>query len=230
MGLWGRSLSASWHRKLGRQSTLAVVTALAVAAGVLQDVPASAATNPAYKKHQVWSPPNTPLSKTKPVPVGVANKSRLTAGPAVGTAKPAPQPPAPRLSGSWPAPGSAAFTVPAAGAAPVEAGTLPVWVGGPASGGTHLAATTTAGSASAPSSATVSTTILDHSQAVAAGVDGVILTVTRTDTGTTSAAAKVSVNYSAFAGIEGGGFGSRLRLMSLPGCALTTPAVPACRV
>ena len=71
------------------------------------------------------------------------------------------------------------------------------------------ASTASTGTATA-NTATVSTTILSHATATAAGVDGVVLTVSRTDTGTTAAAASVAVNYAAFAGVEGGGFGSRL--------------------
>ncbi|MEU6401428.1 RHS repeat-associated core domain-containing protein [Streptomyces sp. NPDC046985] len=40
----------------------------------------------------------------------------------------------------------------------------------------------------------------------------------------------VSVDYSAFGDAFGGDWSSRLRLVELPACALTTPAKPACRV
>ena len=42
--------------------------------------------------------------------------------------------------------------------------------------------------------------------------------------------AEVEVDYSSFADAVGAGFGSRLRLVGLPACGLTSPDDPACRV
>lgn len=81
------------------------------------------------------------------------------------------------------------------------------------------------GSDSAPMVVKVRT--LDRAAAEAAGVSGVLLTL---DTGTIGVGtARVGVDYRTFAEAYGGNYGSRLRLVQLPNCALTTPAVAACR-
>ena len=74
---------------------------------------------------------------------------------------------------------------------------------------------------------TLGVRVLGHSSAGSAGVDGALFTVTATNghPGTV----RVGLDYGAFAQAYGGNYGSRLALAELPGCALTTPAVPACR-
>lgn len=64
--------------------------------------------------------------------------------------------------------------------------------------------------------------LLDRSTAAKAGAD---LSV-RVDS---SGPAAVTVDYAPFATAYGGSYGSRLRLVKLPQCALTTPDLPACR-
>jgi RHS repeat-associated protein len=68
--------------------------------------------------------------------------------------------------------------------------------------------------------------VADHAAASAAGVRGVILSMTPP---ATTSALSVSLNYSKFASAYGGNYASRLRLVELPACALTTPKVSACR-
>src|SRR5262249_6173857 len=67
------------------------------------------------------------------------------------------------------------------------------------------------------------------SQQVGVG-SGLVWTVGRGDTGTSSATARVELDPSALAGLSGGNLAQRLRLVALPACALTTPAVPECQV
>ncbi|WP_159424694.1 RHS repeat-associated core domain-containing protein [Streptomyces sp. TLI_053] len=70
--------------------------------------------------------------------------------------------------------------------------------------------------------------VLDAGKARAAGVSGLLLTV---DTGTLGGSPlSVRVDYRSIAGAGGAGWGSRLRLVRLPACVLTTPEVPACQV
>jgi RHS repeat-associated protein len=70
--------------------------------------------------------------------------------------------------------------------------------------------------------------VTDQDAAQRAGVAGVLLSVTpATDSPGVSS---VGVDYSGFGDSVGAGFGSRLRLVSLPGCALTDPGKPECRV
>lgn len=65
--------------------------------------------------------------------------------------------------------------------------------------------------------------VLDRAAASRAGVAGIVFTVDN------AAATRVRVDYSGFAQAYGGSYGSRLRLVRLPGCALTTPERPECR-
>jgi hypothetical protein len=60
-------------------------------------------------------------------------------------------------------------------------------------------------------------------------VRGLVLTVRRADGIASAGRVHVSVSYAKFAQAYGGDYGSRLRLVELPGCALTGPAVRACR-
>ncbi|MFE7314177.1 RHS repeat-associated core domain-containing protein [Streptomyces sp. NPDC057555] len=81
---------------------------------------------------------------------------------------------------------------------------------------------------------TVTARFLETKQARRAGVDGVLFTLSPTTEGKRvpaddSAPLRVTLDYSSFAGAFGGGYASRLRMMELPGCAVTTPDKPACR-
>ncbi|MDQ0992553.1 hypothetical protein [Streptomyces sp. V3I7] len=76
--------------------------------------------------------------------------------------------------------------------------------------------------------ASVRVEVLGRKAAKAAGVDGVLFTVARTDGETAKGPAQVSIDYSDFADAYGGGYGSRLRLAQYPECVLTTPEKKAC--
>ena len=144
---------------------------------------------------------------------------------------------------------------PTAGSA--RAGDLPVWVGQasgsgsvvsarpPGAGlrapGRHARAAGTARSAvtsadvapfaSSPAT-TVTRTVVSMAQQTAAtalGVRGVVFTVARSDGSGAAGRVHVSLDYSSFAHAYGGSYASRLYLVELPACALSTPQVPACR-
>jgi RHS repeat-associated protein len=102
-----------------------------------------------------------------------------------------------------------------------RAGSLPVWIGPAAGTGTHRAA---AGSA-APGHVRV--VMASRRAAAAAGVSGVIFTLT--GGGQSAEAVHVSLDYKSFAFADGGGYAARLHLVELPACALTTPKVASCR-
>ncbi|QFV00189.1 hypothetical protein KDY119_03724 [Luteimicrobium xylanilyticum] len=76
--------------------------------------------------------------------------------------------------------------------------------------------------------AEVGVTVADHDAATHAGVEGVVFDLEPTDVGV-AGKVDVSVDYSDFAGAYGGDWSSRLRLVRLPDCALTTPDKAACR-
>jgi RHS repeat-associated protein len=69
----------------------------------------------------------------------------------------------------------------------------------------------------------------DRAAAQRAGVTGLLLTVAPADVASGSGTVRVSVDYRSIVGAYGGDFGQRLHLVTMPGCALTTPQVPACQ-
>jgi len=111
---------------------------------------------------------------------------------------------------------SAALALPSPGSA--RAGALPVWVGPASAAG--------AAGAVAPGARVV---MASRAAAAAAGIGGVIFSVAGAGAGLAGTAVHVSLDYSSFAYADGGGYAARLHLVELPGCALTTPGVAACR-
>ncbi|MEU1585734.1 RHS repeat-associated core domain-containing protein [Micromonospora sp. NPDC005710] len=71
--------------------------------------------------------------------------------------------------------------------------------------------------------------VADRKAAEAAGVGGVLLSVTPASTTPVNGSVRVGVDYAEFAEAYGGNYGSRLRLVRMPACALTTPALAECR-
>ncbi|MFC4048019.1 hypothetical protein ACFO1B_57350, partial [Dactylosporangium siamense] len=63
-----------------------------------------------------------------------------------------------------------------------------------------------------------------------AHVSGVVFSAARADGGGSAGRVALDVSYAGFADVFGGGYGSRLRLVSMPGCVLSTPEVAACQV
>lgn len=70
--------------------------------------------------------------------------------------------------------------------------------------------------------------VVAASVATRAHVKGVVLRVTDAEA-QSGDKVDVSVDYSKFKGAFGGGWGSRLRLVSLPACSLTTPELKSCQ-
>ena len=106
---------------------------------------------------------------------------------------------------TWPVAGSAQVDVGAG--APTRAGALPVYLTG------------TDGAASR-----VRVDLLDRSAVPAGWRDAVVLRLS----GSAQSQAQLSVDYSGFAGAYGGDYASRLRLVELPDCALSTVEVAGC--
>ncbi|GLW65303.1 hypothetical protein Arub01_35470 [Actinomadura rubrobrunea] len=128
--------------------------------------------------------------------------------------------PGPAAKAAWPSPGAAEVDVPDTGSA--KAGRLPVEVL-PPTGRSRQARTRAVADAGK-----VRVTVLDRKATRTAGINGLALTVARTDK---SAPGRVGIrlDYAEFAQAFGGAYGSRLRLVQLPECALTTPSKPECR-
>ncbi|MFF5755969.1 polymorphic toxin-type HINT domain-containing protein [Streptomyces longwoodensis] len=116
----------------------------------------------------------------------------------------------------WPKAGTAVVELDAQGGAkPVKAGALPVWVA-PAGSEQHGVGEVRVQTAS-------------HTRTLRTGANGMLLGITPSGTTSAGGLVKVVIDYSAIARAYGGGYGSRLRLVQLPGCALTTPERAECR-
>ncbi|MBB5872117.1 RHS repeat-associated protein [Allocatelliglobosispora scoriae] len=70
--------------------------------------------------------------------------------------------------------------------------------------------------------------VFGRGEAKAAGIDGVLARVDSADGTGKGSTVGVSIDYSGFATAYGADWSSRLRLVSLPECALTTPGRPEC--
>jgi RHS repeat-associated protein len=215
-----------------------VLTVCALGAALLAAVGSPASAGAATKANQIWSP--FPVAKTASVkghPLA-AGHHHLTVHEPVGVPAQADRPPA---AAAWPAAGSGLANLggdtaagpgqeatPAAGVSQPDpsgqAGTLPVWVSAASVGRSADAAAD-----GAPAPATVRVTMASRKATLAAGANGVVMSLARADGTATRTTVSVRLDYSAFAGEYGGGWGSRLRLVELPACALTTPGEPACR-
>jgi RHS repeat-associated protein len=146
-----------------------------------------------------------PVSTTKP---GTQTSRSVPVKPVTGHYRtPAAMPTAHPASPVWPA-GKADVAL---SASRDKAAPLPVWFGRPHGGPIP--------------SGTAHVTASSRSAATAAGVDGMLLSVRPTAGGET----RIDVSYAGFADAYGGDWASRLHLVALPSCALTTPAVSACR-
>ncbi|MBV2155147.1 ricin-type beta-trefoil lectin domain protein [Kitasatospora sp. SUK 42] len=131
-------------------------------------------------------------------------------------------------AGTEPAPGLAAKDK--GDAAAVRAGSTPVLLR-PASperldDRAKAAAGAEAGT-SAPAS--VEVRVADRAQAQKANVDGLLVALKRADGGKDAASLDVVLDYGAIADAYGGGWASRLRLVAMPACAMTTPELAECR-
>ncbi|WP_306321769.1 MULTISPECIES: polymorphic toxin-type HINT domain-containing protein [unclassified Streptomyces] len=70
--------------------------------------------------------------------------------------------------------------------------------------------------------------VLDHKKSKAVGIDGPLMTVSRTDGADSNAPVQLDLDYSDFANAYGGSYGSRLHLVQYPACVLTSPQKKSC--
>jgi RHS repeat-associated protein len=208
-------------------AALAVVMPLA-AGLALQPVPAQAAAvhGPVLPGEKpVPRPVRAAAARTAKVPVMKSWHRPATVWPGAGAGT-AGLGPAPARTGPVTAAGigaRAGTRLPAGNAAlgavrsgEKRAGSLPVWAG------------QVPGTPAARQVGKVTVTMAPRSAAAAAGIRGVIFTVARA-AGTGPGRVQVNLDYAGFAAAYGGNYAARLRLVTLPACALTTPQVPACR-
>ena len=205
-----------WRRGLSVATATVAIGALTVPLAVAQQIPQYHYTG------SVWSPGALPATSSVPVhPLGsVPAKAVLTKGqkPITGYTPSAPV---------WPA-ASTGTVAAAKGAVPVKDGTAPVWVAPATPTGARAKALAAAGGKPAVP-ASVRVQVAGHAQTLAAGADGLLVGFSRADGVATAGQVAVTLDYSSIAKAYGGGWGSRLHLVQVPACALTTPQLAACR-
>lgn len=81
----------------------------------------------------------------------------------------------------------------------------------------------------AASPAAVRVHVFSHASAATAGVDGMLLSLSRADGLTAAAPVKVTVDYAAFKDAYGADYGNRLHLVKLTGCKSVAPVPAGCR-
>ncbi|MDG9700911.1 RHS repeat-associated core domain-containing protein [Streptomyces sp. DH37] len=118
---------------------------------------------------------------------------------------------------TWPHSSQETLTLGADGQDTAKPGALPVTLAAPKQ---------TKGRQKARTAQAVTVKVLGQKQARKLGVKGVVLTVTGPATG---GAARVGIDYSAFASAYGGDWAGRLQIQRLPDCALDAPGKAACR-
>ncbi|QLJ02889.1 hypothetical protein HZZ00_18990 [Streptomyces sp. NEAU-sy36] len=219
-------LIAGTFRHALPRAWVALFTALALCAGLLQAV----ATPAAAAAHK----PPTP-QRSKPVPVHPVRSHYP---------HPKKMPAFHPGTVSWPS-GSATVTLPTAGDKPqdkaspshgdkaserssVRAGSLPVWLG-PATHHTRTEKSTSGQQARVPAPSSVDVRLGSRAAAKAVGINGVLLELSHPKDTTQKAQTALTLDYSAFTDAFGGDWASRLHFVSLLACALTTPTKPTCR-
>ncbi|MBG0569015.1 polymorphic toxin-type HINT domain-containing protein [Actinoplanes aureus] len=198
--------SAPPARRLLSQPRIAVAASLAVTLVLgLGHAPAMAAQPAPYKPQAAKPVPTVPVKAAKITPAAKGKQ------PPQASARPAP---------TWPQAAGETIDMPAPGAPAVQADMLPVRIEQPAKSAKARSAQP------APSSVLVE--ILDRKTTDRAGVRGVLMRLGRADGVTAAGTTKVTLDYQSFATAYGADWSSRLRLVSLPACALTTPQKTGC--
>ncbi|MCP3765362.1 polymorphic toxin-type HINT domain-containing protein [Streptomyces sp. MAR25Y5] len=212
-----KPMSARFSGTAVRRRTALTLSAVMVGT-LLQAVAAPTASAEGIK------PPALPKSE-KPVPGrdGLKVKPRtLTDGPRT---------PARAPRGAWPEAGTATASIPDSAAkgakARVRVGDLPIGIARAKEAGGRT------GKAHQAPPDRVEARVLGRDQAERIGVDGLLIRLApKTAPGEQANAASeiaVTVDYGQFAEAFGGHYASRLKLIELPACSLTTPDKDACR-
>jgi RHS repeat-associated protein len=214
--LQGRRRRTSLQRWVGRGAlaiSIALIPQVVVPTGYDLTATASAATR-AFPK-----PPKPKIDRVedfKPAAFKAADRT-VAAGRATKQ----------RLAKAhWPRSGKATLAIPTSGKTASTVGETPITL---ARIGANKKASTAA-TAQSVNSAQVE--VLDQAAARKAGINGVVLSIKSVKPKQRPATAdrlRLSLDYSSFADVYGGDFGSRLNLVHIPTCALTTPDKANCR-
>ncbi|MFD0718934.1 hypothetical protein [Streptomyces globosus] len=81
----------------------------------------------------------------------------------------------------------------------------------------------------APTSVSAKIEVKNEAAAKSLGIDGVVMAVKPADAASASVPLSVELDYTRFRNAFGGGWGSRLQMVELPACALTSPTKPECQ-
>ncbi|MEU3894685.1 polymorphic toxin-type HINT domain-containing protein [Streptomyces sp. NPDC045251] len=198
-------------RRAGRLLAQSLALALVVPTGlaqVAQAVEAEGLGRP--------DAPGTPVTKVKEFDGPGAKKARAKVAKQRKANTAQAEQAAEERKADWPENGTASVTLKPGAQRTAEPAGVPVTLQPEASGAQR---------SSAAASGDARVTVLDQKAARKAGVTGVLLTAAAQSPGS----AGLSVDYSAFASAIGGGWSQRLRIVQLPGCALTTPHKAECR-
>ncbi|MGW9131972.1 polymorphic toxin-type HINT domain-containing protein [Streptomyces sp. NPDC055681] len=135
----------------------------------------------------------------------------------------APRTPKRKPRASWGEADAATIDVPDEGQAPRTADGIPVALVAPVNRAQRSAA---------PPAHSAAVRVLGRDQTAKAGVKGLLFTVAAKDPATgdgQAASTGIQVDYADFAQTYGGAYASRIRLVQLPACSLTTPTKAGCR-
>lgn len=208
--------------------TVGLLAGLAVLASGLPALPAAADDSPSFAERESWTPDERSaygrslwpeLPREEPLPATEVTGRPTASEPAEGTTDWAVAHPPRAASPVWPDAGDVVLDVPGAGAG--ARGRV---------GGLSVAVKAVGSAADAPGRQ-VRVQVLDRGTAEAAGVDGVLLAVSNAAKGSVSSApgrVSVEVDVSGLVAGASADFASRLRLVELPACALTTPEKAEC--
>ncbi|SNS91960.1 YD repeat-containing protein [Actinoplanes regularis] len=194
------------RRSLFKQRTVQLAASLVVALFLsLAETPEASAAPKPHSPPSAKPVPEVPVKAVKTAPAAKAGQ------PAPASKRPAP---------SWPKAAGEIIDVPAAGVPAAQAEVLPVRVGQPAR--------SAAARSAQPGPTRVQAEVLDRKATDRAGVRGVLLRLNRADGVKTAGSTRVTLDYKSFATAYGADWSSRLRLVTLPECALTTPGKEGC--
>ncbi|MET9675081.1 SpvB/TcaC N-terminal domain-containing protein, partial [Streptomyces sp. NPDC006482] len=136
--------------------------------------------------------------------------------------RPQPSPPWQAPPVTWPTPDAEELTLPPGETEVATVGGLPIRLTTPTS-------RANAKKTAAAGPGHIEVAVKSRAVTQQAGVDGLLMSVRPTEAAAPGTPVEVEVDYGTIQGAYGAGWSSRLRLVTLPACVLTTPDKPECR-
>ncbi|MFE1291739.1 RHS repeat-associated core domain-containing protein [Streptomyces sp. NPDC058751] len=206
----------AWHRASRRR--LAAITlplSAVVVAGLLSATPVQA------KEREHAALQKAKFGKAEPFKAKIPKLGDPTVDAAKQTRAKAAHAP------KWPDAATVTVEVPDSATQHVKATGLPITLAQPKRFTATKASRGAVNAKPAPDQARVK--VLDRAAASKLGIDGLVLTISRADGEAAPAGVGATIDYSGFVNAYSGNWSSRLRMVQLPACALTTPDKAACR-